>query len=554
MFQYAVRGTYKGFLYLDESFSPLMEVKVCHFFRDETDMFQISSDIFHGNLITVNREVVYITWGYQLSIYPDVADRLMRFKKVREYLAANRAYIRMVDNEEYNVKFDVQFNHSIWEGMMSDTEFWYGYMKRIAKIEAYFGIKFQLPNMATQEDYITIDILSDSIDKKSCRHLPAIPMKNPGFHRSFVLEEEVALNNPSELPILHLFGYTFKPVSQYLLPGEFKWNKKLKGWESDFINKGVAVGVDFELSIEEDKNRELVQYIPFEDVKGEFANKEIFILSGEDADFFRYYIKLTYDFQEIWKLYLTYKEQLDTYIMYELDDQKRLINKKTGNVADKATINEMTNAIVASGCILIKRMDSLCKELFPEEYKGKTDFSSVWINESVGFLFMTIMKSYAQEGHFPISVDRQGHCFYNINEIQYIVQGEPSTLVREEISWLKDEFVGSRIDPTRIPHYDMLREYIYIVSMVHMNYYDKIESKMIEAVKLMNRILELHPELIIESGRFSGQVVYMLDGEDVIHAFSKEGDVMRDFYRYRDAANSHFSECSIGRVEIKTVY
>lgn len=549
MFQHVVRGIYKGFIYLDKSFSPLMEVKVHHFFRNDMDMFQISSDIFHGNIITINREVVYITWGYQLGIYSDVADRLLRFEKVREYLAANKVYIRMVDHEEYNLKFDVLFNRSIWEEMLSDTEFWYGYMKRIAKIEAYFGIKFQLPQKATQENYITIDILSDSIDKKSCRHLPAIPMKNPGFRRSFVLEEEVELNNASELPSLHLFGYTFKPVSQYLLPGEFKWNKKLKGWESDFVNEGVAIGVNFELSTEEDKNRDLVQYIPFEDVQEEFENREISIISGEDADFFKYYIRLTYAYQEIWKLYLTYKEQLDSYIMYELDNQQQLTNRETGKIIDKATINEMTNAVVATGCILIKRIDSLCKELFTDEYEGKADFSSAWSNENIGFLFMTIMKVYAQEGHFPISVDKQGHCFYNINEIQYIVQEEPSTQVREEIGWFKAEFKKHQLDPIRISHYEMMRNYIYTVSLVHASYYDKIESKMIDAVKLMNRILELYPELIIKSGSFAGHVVYMLDGEDVIHAFREVGNVMGDFSRYRDAANKHFSECSIGRAE-----
>jgi len=83
-----------------------------------------------------------------------------------------------------------------------------------------------------------------------------------------------------------------------------------------------------------------------------------------------------------------------------------------------------------------------------------------------------------------------------------------------------------------------------------MNYYDKIESKMKDAVKLMNRILELHPELIIKSGSFAGHVVYILDGEDVIHAFSEAGDVMSDFSRYRETANKHFSECSIGRMEL----
>lgn len=272
MFQNVVRGTYKGFLYLDDSFSPLIGVEICHFFINNTDMFQISSDIFQGNIITIDREIAYITWGYQLGDYPDVADRLMRFEKIRQYLAANRAYIKMVGHEEFNLNFDVLFNRPIWEEMLNDTEFWYAYMQKIAKIETYYKIKFHLPQKATQDNYLVIDILSDSIDKKSCRHLPAIPMKNPGFHRRFILDEIVLLNDASELPPLALFGYTFKPISQYLLPGEFKWNKKLKGWESDYVNHGVAVGVDFVLSNEEDRNHDLMQYIPYEDVQSEFLD------------------------------------------------------------------------------------------------------------------------------------------------------------------------------------------------------------------------------------------------------------------------------------------
>ena len=546
------RNIYKGFVYLENNISPLTEVKVYHFSIGYVDFFHVESDAFKIGVVTKNGNVENTTVEYNLGIYPDVADRLLRFESIRKYLDAKRVYIRMVGHEEFNLDYNIPCSME-WKELKNSTEFWYELMHRIAKIESFYGIKFQLPIKARQNDYISIEIVSDSIDKKSCRHLPVIPMKNPGFRRSFVLDEEVVLNNASELPSLHLFGYTFKPVSQYLLPGEFKWNKKLKGWESDFINEGVAVGVDFELSTEEDKDRDLIQYIPFEEVREEFEDRAISILSGEDADFFKYYIKLTYDFQEIWKLYLTYKEQLDSYILYELDDQERLINKETGMIVDKATINEMTNAIVASGCTLIKRMDSVCKELFPEEYEGETDFSSGWINDSVGFLFMTVMKVYAQEGHFPISVDRQGRCFYNINEVQYVVQNDSSTQVRQEIGWLKNEFIGHQLDPMRISHYDMLRNYIYIVSMVHVNYYDKIEIKMKDAVKLMNRILELHPELIIESGSFAGHVVYMLDGEDVIHAFSEAGDVMGDFSRYRDAANNHFSECSIGMTEMQDV-
>lgn len=258
MFQKVVRGVYNGFLYLDNNIAPLINIEIIHFFWEAMDVFVIKSDIFNGQILTENSNVMNIEWGYQLGIYSDVAERLMRFEKVQQFLASDCVYIKMIDHEKYNLKIDIAAN-SLWEKMRNDTEFWHGCMKKIAKIEAYHGVKFHLPEKATQDDYLVIDILSDSIDKKCCRKIPAIYMKNPGFHHSFSLEKVVILDNASGLPFLSLFGYTFKPISQYLLPGRFKWNRKTKSWESNVKEHCVELGVDFEICYEEDKNRELVE-------------------------------------------------------------------------------------------------------------------------------------------------------------------------------------------------------------------------------------------------------------------------------------------------------
>ncbi len=123
-------------------------------------------------------------------------------------------------------------------------------MQRISKIEQYFGIKFYLPSNASEDDYLTIDVLSDAIEGNSCRSLPAIPMKNPGLKKSFELTEKIYIGNVNNLPKLKLYGYTFKPIGQYLLPGKYVWKKKIKGWEADGYNC-VPIGVDFEVSYDE---------------------------------------------------------------------------------------------------------------------------------------------------------------------------------------------------------------------------------------------------------------------------------------------------------------
>ena len=59
------------------------------------------------------------------------------------------------------------------------------------------------------------------------------------------MNEEVWYGDGSDLMSLNLFGYTFKPVAEYIMPGEFVWNRKEHGWESDKKNGGVSVRVEF---------------------------------------------------------------------------------------------------------------------------------------------------------------------------------------------------------------------------------------------------------------------------------------------------------------------
>ena len=70
-------------------------------------------------------------------------------------------------------------------------------------------------------------------------------MKSRGLFKHFRLNEEVWYGDGSDLMSLNLFGYTFKPVAEYIMPGEFVWNRKEHGWESDKKNGGVSVRVEF---------------------------------------------------------------------------------------------------------------------------------------------------------------------------------------------------------------------------------------------------------------------------------------------------------------------
>ena len=66
-----------------------------------------------------------------------------------------------------------------WRELCEETHFWLEQMERISLIENHFHIKFQLPEQASETDYLTIDILSDALNRKSVRRLPAVKMPHP---------------------------------------------------------------------------------------------------------------------------------------------------------------------------------------------------------------------------------------------------------------------------------------------------------------------------------------------------------------------------------------
>ena len=134
---------------------------------------------------------------------------------------------------------------SSFDRIREETAVWKEQMERITKIENYYGVKFYLPKKADESVYVTIAILSDAIERLPTRRLPVVNMKSRGLFKHFTLNEEVWYGDGSDLMSLDLFGYTFKPVAEYIMPGEFVWNRKEHGWESDKKNGGVSVRVEF---------------------------------------------------------------------------------------------------------------------------------------------------------------------------------------------------------------------------------------------------------------------------------------------------------------------
>lgn len=248
IFQNVVRGVYEGYIYVDNEVAATDKVEITHFFIDWQDKFVIKGENYWYEIITIESKIVFINGGYDLSPMQNVEERLYAFRKIEKLAKANSLFIKMLEYEEYNLMIDclnIFHNNNERKLNIDRILFWIDEMKKVSKIQSWFGIQFKLPCKAKDEEHIAIQILSDAIDRKCCCILPGIPDKMVIFKKRFQIKHETELEHLHDLPELKLFGYVFKPKKLYLTTEQYRWNKFKKVWESKY--GGVALGVEFEV-------------------------------------------------------------------------------------------------------------------------------------------------------------------------------------------------------------------------------------------------------------------------------------------------------------------
>lgn len=546
LFQHVIRDVYEGYMYLDGNFAPFLKVSVRQFYFENMDWFWIYSDSFELLVTTEEHQVVGVDYQYNLSRYEDVEERLYHFGVIRQYQSAHDVFVKMVGHEVYNLSFEVTNNEAAWQENLENTAFWIEEMRWIAEIEQYYGVKFKLPLKALEEEHFAIDILHSSIHNESCRILPVLPMHNPGLRRHLKLEEEIYMDHAAELQTLQLFGYVFRPIAQYILPGDYTYSKQKKGWETRSENQiGVPVRVEFEVRFDEERNKKMTQLIPFDKARQDISMENIVQVSGETQAFFERFIQVTHDVQEVFRLFLAYKDQLERMQEYSLISWNE--KKKTeaqAKIADQITANEVTNNVAAAGRVLVERMDHVIEYL---GIKNEDYFSPLWMGDHIGYIWLISMKRYANDGHFPVSVDNNGEYYYDYPVIEYGAKQYEKNDFLNLIQYCRDSFTENGSKTGHIEHYNVMRNFMFeIADKLHV-FYETIKETMLELSHKMTCILAEHPELIVQQGKFSGYVVYSLEKDpDYIHAFREDEDVMLEYYKCANEIERHLEDCQRG--------
>ncbi|MCD8347743.1 MAG: metallophosphoesterase [Lachnospiraceae bacterium] len=525
---------HSGYLFTNNDDTPVAQVDVYEYNIYGTKYYVIQNDGFsftYFNLGPANN----VSFGYDLSKYTDVSDRLFWFKSISEILDASKITVRIVSSGDVIHLLLPAGND--FEQVRIDTLRWQETMKRIAKIEKYYGVKFSLPKMADSDIYAAINILSDSIDGLSVRRLPVVKMKSRGFLNKFRLKNEVWYGDGTGLMSLTLFGYTFKPSAEYILPGEFSWNRKEHGWESDKENGGVSVRIEFEIDNDISKDIKLIEMIPVSELDNLVDLEEITIFRGEHADFLADYMDLVHKIQEIFRQYQMYQKSLEEWVHYDLDEEHHLVKKYSGAVIDKITVNKMTKTILYEGITLIKKADAIIQTL---GLQNSLEFLNNAIFDFPGLQFMILVSSYENMGHWAVNIEN-GECFYNLPEmcatLKTLKGEEGSSELLNALMELNDELLEQNIDVSHIDHYSMLRNYIFAVADVYMKFFDVIQKKMEDKVAEVDLFLKNHPKSIIRKGEFKGYVFYQTDNNlNSVDAFDPSSDAMAEFFIFKKEA------------------
>ncbi len=546
-----------GYLYVDNRIAPTAQVKVLEYNIYGTKYYEIRNDGFEFKflegrisippLYTQQFESENLSFGYELSVYSDVADRLFWFNVISEIVNASTIIIKFgAADEERILRLSIPGAGSSFDRIREDTAVWKEQMERIAKIENYYGVKFYLPKKADESVYVTIEILSDAIEGLPTRRLPVVNMKSRGLFKHFTLNEEVWYGDGSDLMSLNLFGYTFKPVAEYIMPGEFVWNRKEHGWESDKKKGGVSVRVEFMVDTDISKDKKLMDVMPVSDLKDELNLEETPIVTGECADIISDYINVSHKVQEIYRQYQMYQEALGEWIHYDLDEDNHLVKKYSGAVIDKVTVNKMTKNILHEGMLLVRKAGAFVQKL---GLQNETDFLTDSVGDNLGFQFMVLAAIYMDHGHWAVEFEN-GDSFYNLSEMCTVlrtVDEEDSADLLETFTLLKNEMEEQGMDILHIDHYNMLRNYIYTVADIYKIFFDAIQKKLEAMVCEIDSLVDKNPDFIATEGKFKGCIFYQTDTDsNSVDVFDPSGNIMADFSIFQSEAIRNYEKTRLG--------
>ena len=245
LFQDVIREIHDAFIILDNQFAPIAKVKVYLFYWENVDRYMIVGDGYKLYITRIGEQIIQFSFGYHLSNISDVDERLLKFQAIKKISSASSLLIKIPENIEYNVSVDLKkfSNISDINEKIKLLDFWIEQMTKISEIENYFGVKFVLPQKASDEDYMAIDIINDSIHRECCSTLPPLKMEETDDKDPIIFDNEVDLGEPKNLSNLNLFGFTFIPVKRYIIPCKLIWREN--AWQTK--DGGVPTCIEFKL-------------------------------------------------------------------------------------------------------------------------------------------------------------------------------------------------------------------------------------------------------------------------------------------------------------------
>ena len=264
LFNTVVRDNYDAYVYLGDARIPLNRVTVSYMYANENEHFLIIGNGYILHCTKVNGELAHCRFDYNLSQIDDVNARLLKFREIQSIVQADIIRVEFIDKKEHDFVIDkkdglckedyieaglseeeAEEKTNAWEKNKIITEEWISIMEAVSVIEQEINVKFYLPEKGTEEDWLAIAVLTNSIERKCCRTLPPLTCSEDDLSKT----EEICIDEPTDFGMegavdIDLFGYTFTPVRQVVLPCKLTWSEQEKGFITE-NGTGIPLCVQF---------------------------------------------------------------------------------------------------------------------------------------------------------------------------------------------------------------------------------------------------------------------------------------------------------------------
>lgn len=299
----------------------------------------------------------------------------------------------------------------------------------------------------------------------------------------------------------------------------------------------------------------LEDYILTKDLDIDMDSLTITTLSNCEKDIIKSYVNITRDFLNIYRLFQTFKFNLQNMLAYyDLKKNDTIVKNPfiDTNEDDYIVINALVNNYASAGKTLTESLELFIKEYFKDDEDIKqlflVDTASKIYDENFHYRLLLRLRDVSQHGHLLLNKsDKDKYCFdleAILNTPHFSLNGQ----IKQQMQEISREIVERFDSNPRIAFVKTIAEFDYGIKKLYNEFINIVYDEIVRRTTEVKRLTKKNPKLVHKSDDgYNGFVFYEIDINNRLHCFNSKENFIREICRIKHKVKKDLNESQKNR-------